>query len=70
MSTEMPQAHFLSKLNRNVSFMEIFSKVSKKSCSVVFGNNSMHMATQPIGIIGYIEILISTVKPSLYGMND
>ena len=65
-SAEMPQTHLLSQLKRYFSFMEISSKTLEMSCSVLIKNITMHKATLPTGILGYIEILLATERPSHY----
>ena len=49
---EMPQTHFLSKLNRYFSFMEISSNNSEHSGSVIIENTIMHIALLRSGIAG------------------
>ena len=66
---EMPKPHFLSKLKRQFSFfLEVSSKYSENSCSELIENITMHMATLPTGIIGYIAFPITTVKPCRYSL--
>ena len=44
--------------------MEILSKKCESTWSLLFKNNTMHIATVPTGIEGYIESFITSVKPS------
>ena len=44
--------------------MEILLESSEDSCSVLTRNNTMHMAKLATGILGYIEIPVTTVKQS------
>ena len=50
-------------------FIEIFSRNSDYSGSVIFEKNTLRKATLPTGILGYIKIRITTVEPSHYGIN-
>ena len=61
---EMPQTHFLSKLKRYFSFKEYSSKTSEELCSVK-KIITFHLTTLSTGIVGYIEIPMTTVKPAL-----
>ena len=67
---EMLQTLLLSKLKQYFSFLKILSKNSKKSCQILFEKNSMHIATLPTEILGYIEITITALKPSHYRIID
>ena len=66
----MPQSHFVSKLKRDFSFMDILSKISENSCSVSIKNSTRRMATIPTGVLKNIEIPITTVKPCHYRISD
>ena len=59
---DVPHTHFLSKLKKYFYFMEILPEKPGSYCSVLVRNNISHMTTLPTGLIGYIEISITTVK--------
>ena len=48
----------------------IINDKNKDSCSTVIQNSSSHPATQPRGIIGYIEIPIIQTTPPYYRVQD
>ena len=50
---ELPQTRLLSKLKRYFSSMELFSKNSEDSCSIIIKNNTMHMAKFPNATKGH-----------------
>ena len=50
--------------------MELLSKNSGDSYPVLIGNIFTHIVILPIGILGYIEVPISSVKQPLYQIDD
>ena len=67
---EMPQTLFLWKLIQYFSFMKNLTENSEKSWSARIKKITMHTATFPNGLKGYIEICIFTLKPFRYRNND
>ena len=63
--TVLPQSHFLSKLRRCFSFMEVVSRKRDNSCRVLFKIDSTHMATFALGIGGCIEFPVTTKTSSV-----
>ena len=59
----MPQTHFLSKLKRYISFVEIISKISEVSCSILIENSTLHLAAFLTARKRFIWIPVTTLKP-------
>ena len=67
---EIPQTNFLSEMKQYISFTQLLTNNSEKSCSVLIKTNTMHVVTPPTGLEGYQKLFITTVKPLHYRIND
>ena len=67
----IPHTYFSQKFKDIFHFFDmIVNDKSKDSCSTVIRNFTSHSATQPPGIIGYIEVLITQTTPPHYRVHD
>ena len=66
----IPHTYFATKFRTNFNFIEVFTDKKPKICATIIQNTSKHVATLPIGHIGYIEVPITNEKPKFYQVND
>ena len=52
------------------NFTEVFTDKKPEICATFIQNTSKHIATLPIGHIGYIEVPITNERPKFYQVND
>ena len=69
LSAEIPHTLFLSNSKWDFFLMETPSRNSKDSQLVII-KKTTHVASFPTGTIGYIEVLITTVKQPHYQITD
>ena len=60
----------MSKFRSTFNFIEVFTDDKPDTCATIVQNSTNHIATLPIGHIGYIEIPITNEKPKYYQVND
>ena len=66
----IPHTYFATKFKTNFNFIEVFTDQKPEIRATIIQNTSKHIATLPIGYIGYIEVPITNEKPKFYQVND
>ena len=66
----IPHTYFSSKFRSTFNFIEVLTDDKPDTCAISIQNSTNHIATLPIGHIGYIEIPITNEKPKYYRVND
>ena len=66
----IPHTSFATKFRENFNFIEVFTSNKPDICATIIQKTSKHVATLPIGHIGYIEVPITNEKPEFYQVND
>ena len=69
-SPTIPHTYFSSKFRSILNFIEVLTDDKPDTCATIIQNSTNHIATLPIGHIGYIEIPMTIEKPKYYQVND
>ena len=66
----IPHTYFATKFKTKFNFIEVFTDKKPENSATIIQNTSKHIATLPIGHIGYIEVPITNERPKFYQVND